>query len=346
MKIKISGPAAAFDKTENIIKDNAVLKTINNWVDTTECAELLSSPLDEIGITGGTSSLIYTPSAKYGLLVVTEYSTSRKLKKTELKELINQTKDQWSDGIGVNCFADYYKKSGIRISIFPMPYNDKDVECVQFEDETSSPTKPSLLLKAASEGDLSKMKELLKSGQNIESIGKFEQTPLMITISNNHVEAALFLISNGANVNHTTKNKSTAIQLAAMNGQTAVLKALLDAGANINERDDRGATPVMWASNRGHKETVELLINYGADLNAQDTIEKRTALMYASPKYIAILELLLKHGANPTLRSKNNLTAYQDALQQCELEQKSNLKIPGRFELYQKKAAFLKKQSQ
>lgn len=105
------------------------------------------------------------------------------------------------------------------------------------------------LLNAVEKGNLSMVKQLLKSGMSVNSKG--------------------FL-------------GSTALMKAALKGNEEMVKLLLDFGADIYVKDDGGATPLHYAVRAGNSKIVELLVKSGADVNTKDKLGfsplKRAAL--------------------------------------------------------------------
>jgi hypothetical protein len=345
MKVIISGPAAAFDVDEQQITDAALLQKIGGLEYTKEvCATYLDEPLSDIGLEGGGLRLVFDQSSQT-LRVFTEYRSPRKLKKSELAALVDYTKGQWSDGIGEGCFDAYQAKTGICVSVYPMPYDDSAVQSTQVDDGTKT-QKPSQLLAAAAKGNVMRMRTFMEQGVPFEVLSE----SLLAAVANDQTDAVLLLIAHGADVNYKTTdginfmNGINCMQSAATHGNVRVLTALIEAGADVNERDDRGATPVMWAANRGHIDALRLLLERGANINACDAWSCHTALMYTPPERLDIVELLLKHGADPNVRTKDGLTASQEALQQAKWERENTTFTRNkRPELYERKAQLLKK---
>ncbi|CAG0889063.1 unnamed protein product [Darwinula stevensoni] len=86
------------------------------------------------------------------------------------------------------------------------------------------------------------------------------------------------LISCGANVHVLSHMGTTALHEAAYNGRDEVIAELLNAGAKINQQKEtvNGWAAIHMASLRGHRSTVSLLLERGADINLS-TLGKRTA---------------------------------------------------------------------
>src|SRR5262249_19721628 len=142
------------------------------------------------------------------------------------------------------------------------------------------------LLRAAQEGNLEKIKDLLAQGKDINSRGRHGLTVLGMAILCRQTRAALLLLKWGADFGRIDADGSGALAFAAMQGELRVARSLLNQGADVNAADRDGVTPLMWAANRGSFRVVKLLLERGADPNRQDWLqynEGATALMYASP---------------------------------------------------------------
>ena len=90
MKIVISGTAKAFDReSEELIMDSHRLSQLDGLAYAEElCGEYLSEPLYEIGIIGGQIELRYRATDST-LQVLTSYHAPRKLKKSEIQQLVD-----------------------------------------------------------------------------------------------------------------------------------------------------------------------------------------------------------------------------------------------------------------
>jgi ankyrin repeat protein/ribosomal protein L40E len=175
------------------------------------------------------------------------------------------------------------------------------------EQRESSANLEEELLKAAREGDVEKVKDLLARGADPNAIrlgttplhiaaghGRFDIvkilvenganvnvkdlmgfTPLHSAILGNHLAIVKFLIENGADVNAkvenclTKWNWCTSLHLAAFAGDPNIIRFLIDRGADLNAKDGAGLTPLHIAARYGHPSVVELLIHHGADVNAK-----------------------------------------------------------------------------
>ena len=93
------------------------------------------------------------------------------------------------------------------------------------------------LRRAASAGDLAKVKELLDKGVDVNAANQYG---------------------------------GTALAFACDKGRTEVVKLLLERGANPNTKDTfYNFTPIGWAAQKGHGEIIRLLLDKGAEVNDQ-----------------------------------------------------------------------------
>lgn len=187
---------------------------------------------------------------------------------------------------------------------------------------------------AAFDGDLSKVRQLLDTGANIETRDDWEGTPLIYAAEAGHAEIIKLLLERGANIESryiTKRNRQTPLSLAAEKGFKEAVGVLLERGANIETLDENGETPLMKAAYKGHAEVVRLLLERGAKLETKDKKMKQTALLWAAytnpnMEALALLStgqdidynlsgkkeaarLLLDKGADVKARNKDGLTA-------------------------------------
>jgi hypothetical protein len=78
------------------------------------------------------------------------------------------------------------------------------------------------------------------------------------------------LLAAGVDVNAANSYGGTALAFAADHGQVAVVDLLLERGADVNAVDRYyHATPLVWAASRGHAEIVRALLARGAEGEAE-----------------------------------------------------------------------------
>jgi serine/threonine-protein phosphatase 6 regulatory ankyrin repeat subunit B len=186
------------------------------------------------------------------------------------------------------------------------------------------------IYKAASVGDIARVKALIEQGVDVNAKDEFGWTSLYWAASMGQKEVAEFLLNagawpdvqaedgrtplyqasgvdaadliellifRGANVNVKDESGDTPLHCAAWHGSSAAAELLISHGAEINIIGNVGWTPLHSASYRGHKDFVELLLSHGADIAVEDNRD-RTPLQLAKERGSKeIVELLRKHGA-------------------------------------------------
>jgi ankyrin repeat protein len=128
------------------------------------------------------------------------------------------------------------------------------------------------LVKAANDGNLTRVQELLAAGAD-------------------------------ANARGSQINTETALMRAAANGQADVVRVLLDHGAEVNARhegegDLHGRTALFFAvGSRQDVPTIELLLARGADAGLKDRSGKSALRLALDNENAEVAELLKKAGA-------------------------------------------------
>jgi hypothetical protein len=106
-------------------------------------------------------------------------------------------------------------------------------------DEEKKSKMSKLLARAASNGDLDRVADVLEN------------------------------FSEWVDINLHDEDGSTPLIYASCFGHTRAVSMLLDGGACVDERDSFGWTALVWATNNKHEEIVRLLLNHGASPKAQ-----------------------------------------------------------------------------
>jgi ankyrin repeat protein len=121
------------------------------------------------------------------------------------------------------------------------------------------------LAKAAAEGDVEKMRELIANGADVDENIRYGITALMLSAELHNVDAVKVLLDAGADVNRQDNDvRETALIIASMNGYADIVKLLLKRGADMGKKREGGYTALMLAARNGHKEVVRILKEAGA----------------------------------------------------------------------------------
>jgi ankyrin repeat protein len=120
------------------------------------------------------------------------------------------------------------------------------------------------LLRAASEGKVSVIEELLAKGANVNTSRADGSTPLMLALYCNRKDAAQLLIEKGADVNARDNVDWTPLLNALDSNLTELAVALIKKGADINAQSKDGKTPLLLARQKKNSEIEFLLQKMGA----------------------------------------------------------------------------------
>lgn len=180
----------------------------------------------------------------------------------------------------------------------PIRRQSKDIFSV-FKRKNSKPD-PAELLAAARENNVTRMRELLQAGGELESktSQNDNRTALHEAASLGNVDATRFLLDEGAKKDAKTKSKSTPLHEAAWAGSTEVVRLLVRAGAQKESRNLDDSTPLQLAALRGHQDVVKLLVDQGANVHTT-RVSGRTPLEDARTKgHKEVAQILINAGAS------------------------------------------------
>ncbi|XP_061106946.1 ankyrin repeat domain-containing protein 26 isoform X7 [Conger conger] len=195
--------------------------------------------------------------------------------------------------------------------------------------------------KAASSGDLCKLKQLAKKN-DLSQLDKENRTPLHIACANGHVELVQFLVESKAKLNlcdnqnrsplmkavqcqqercvitlleHNADpnlvdiNGNTALHLAALIPSIYMAGQLLEHEANANAQNKDGCTPLTLAVTENHVDMAEFLLKEGGDVNVPDQGKRTSLIIAACNGHISMVRLLLLYNADVTIKDDNGWTS-------------------------------------
>ena len=147
--------------------------------------------------------------------------------------------------------------------------------------EASALTSP--IADAAMRRDATTLRELLASGEKVDTPHGDGMTGLHWAARNGDAEIADTLITAGSDPEAVTRvGNHTPLHVASKFGQASVVRALVEAGANVRASTSTGTTPLHFAAISGSAESIALLLDHGADVNSKEFQWGQTPLMFAS----------------------------------------------------------------
>ena len=148
------------------------------------------------------------------------------------------------------------------------------------------------LISAATNGDISNVRELLVKGADVGATSNRGWTALHYAACNGHVDVAKVLIENGADVGAKSNFNETSLHKAALNGHVDVAKFLIEKGADVDAKSNFNETSLHKAAFYGHVEVAKVLIEKGADVGAKDKNNETAVEIAIKCGYHQIAELI------------------------------------------------------
>ncbi len=160
------------------------------------------------------------------------------------------------------------------------------------------------LIEATRDGDLDRIRDLVRSGADVNAAEGDGMTALHWAAHLNHVETAEILIFAGARLEPRTRiGGYTPLLVAARIGSAEVIEVLLAAGADPAVRTTTGGTSALhFAADAGNPRAVELLVRAGVEIDAPEDHWGHTPLMMAAAQgRLEAVRALLSAGAEVSL---------------------------------------------
>src|SRR5208282_210385 len=117
------------------------------------------------------------------------------------------------------------------------------------------------LIHAALDGDIERVKMLLRLSVSTKIKDKDERTALQWATVNGHTAVVKMLLGANAHVDAQDTYNGTTLYLAAEKGHTDVVMMLLGANAHFDARDHSQRTALQWAAEKGHTDVVKVLLD-------------------------------------------------------------------------------------
>jgi len=190
---------------------------------------------------------------------------------------------------------------------------------------------------AAMFGHVDVMKYLLERMFDPHAPNRENVRPIHWAALGGYKEAVQLLLEWDADVDAVDNNGLTPMFAAARGGNPDVIRLLLDHGANVNVVNAAGDTPLIVAASHGRTEAVKELIKAGADVNAQDK-QGQTALFRAvdlramRPQLIEMVEALLIGEADPNISDERGWSPTDAARMRADIPMYELLRSYGGVE--------------
>lgn len=188
---------------------------------------------------------------------------------------------------------------------------------------------------AAQRGDLDVVRELLRSGADVNAAQGDGMTALHWAAERGDVELGEILLYAGANVAAGTRiGRYTPLHIAAREGREDFVRLVLTAGADPGATTtNSGTSPLHLAAASGVVGSVEALLRAGADVNVRAEAWGQTPLIFAAGNgRAAAIEVLLEAGADPSL------TSYSvDVVERAEADDAAEQRLEEFLEAFREK---------
>jgi ankyrin repeat protein len=176
------------------------------------------------------------------------------------------------------------------------------------------------LIAASRNGDISRVRFLLESGEDVNQRGESGGTPLFYAVGNDHIEIADELLSKGASIEAIDDEERTALFANLSNERDSIemLRFLVNKRASVGHLDKHGMNPLFLAVDiGGSPEKTRFLLEQGVNPNVKSKTDEDFPLLIATSwQSQSIVTLLLDYGADPNLQQRDGKSALMEACQQ------------------------------
>jgi ankyrin repeat protein len=160
------------------------------------------------------------------------------------------------------------------------------------------------LARAAGNGRIRKINDLVADGIDVDSKGTQGATPLFWAFRD--VDGFRRLLELGANPNVVFGDGNSAMRWSIYMEDPKFLELLLQHGGDPNlESDVLLGSPIHLACSYGQLTKLRILIEAGADLDIQDSFGRTPLIVAADAAEFEVIHTLLTSGADYSIREKN-----------------------------------------
>ncbi|GGU11116.1 hypothetical protein GCM10007979_06660 [Nocardioides albus] len=174
------------------------------------------------------------------------------------------------------------------------------------------------LLQAASSGDTDSAAAALRGGADLEARDSNRRTPLLLAVTDDHLETARLLVFLGADPDALDGQHDTPWLVTGVTGSVPMAELLLTVDPDLTVRNRYGGISIIPASERGHADYVARVAKTAIDVNHVNDLGW-TALLEAvilgegSDRWQRIVRSLLEHGADPSIADRDGVTPLEHA---------------------------------
>lgn len=137
------------------------------------------------------------------------------------------------------------------------------------------------------------------------------------------------LLADGQDVNTLGAQNRTPLHRAVGGKSKDATAYLIEKGATVNCEDDAGRTPLHWAAIVGSADCAEILVQNGANINPLTKSGKSPLHMGAEAGMIDFVRFIVAAGADNTIRDQKNQRAYDLAKKGGHKEVMAMVKVKG-----------------
>lgn len=111
------------------------------------------------------------------------------------------------------------------------------------------------------------VEQMLISGSDPDTKGKFGRTPIFRCALEGYTKIARLLLNHGANVNLADDGGSSPLQTALLHENGDIVLLLIEHGARVEHKDNNHETALFYATNHFD---IKLLIGLGSDIGIEN----------------------------------------------------------------------------
>jgi len=209
-------------------------------------------------------------------------------------------KDGSASGIGISPDGEYVYVAG-----------EFDNSILIFKRLTGTKKGPAEALhRAASSGDIARVKSLIASGVDVNKKAERGYTPLHWAVKTNRKDVAELLIGAGGNVNARTGLRGwMPLHIATLQSNKEVAETLIAKGADLDAQNHNNwQTPLLITQKTGDINFAKFLIAKGARIDTKDEWGCTPLHHAAMAGDTTFADLLIKRGANINEKTENGCT--------------------------------------